>query len=98
LDYEIVAKAQRQVEELRGQTENGTSAFPDEATPVGGGRGAGRAFSVYGYGMTTWADLFTARQVLAIRSLCSSIHHLVPEHLRALVALLISKVIDMNNS
>jgi putative DNA methylase len=97
-DYEVVAVAQSRVAALYGVSDNGVSSFPDEATPVGGGRGAGRAFSVYAYGITVWADLFTARQLLAIRSLCSSIHELVPEHLRALVALLISKVIDMNNS
>lgn len=36
-----------------------------EPTPIGGGAGAGRAFSVAGYGLTRWADLFTKRQLLA---------------------------------
>ena len=39
--------------------------IPEERTPAGGGRGAGRAFSVHGYGATQWRDLFTARQLLA---------------------------------
>jgi adenine-specific DNA methylase len=38
---------------------------PIEATPKGGG-GAARAFSVAGYGLTRWADLFTARQLLML--------------------------------
>lgn len=39
---------------------------PEEPTPVGGGQGAGRAFSVAGYGMTRWRDLFTPRQLVAL--------------------------------
>jgi len=40
--------------------------LPTEPTPVGGGSGAGRAFSVQKYGMTTWASLFTQRQLVAL--------------------------------
>lgn len=97
-DYETIAEAQDQVQRLRLERMDGVPVFPDEPTPVGGGRGAGRAFSVHAYGMTRWADLFTARQLLAVSALCRSIRELVPEHLRPAVALLISKVIDMNNS
>ena len=39
---------------------------PEEPTPAGGGSGAGRAFSVQGYGLTQWRDLFTARQLMAL--------------------------------
>jgi len=39
---------------------------PDEPTPKGGGSGAGRAFSVQGYGLMKWRDLFTPRQLLAL--------------------------------
>jgi hypothetical protein len=39
---------------------------PEEPTPAGGGRGAGRAFSVRGYGLMKWRDLFTSRQLLAL--------------------------------
>ena len=39
---------------------------PSESTPRGGGRGASRAFAVYGYGFSQWADLFTPRQHLAL--------------------------------
>ena len=37
-----------------------------EPTPEGGGSGASRAFSVYRYGMRTWGQLFTNRQLLAM--------------------------------
>ena len=39
--------------------------MPQEPTPVGGGTGAGRAFSVHAYGLTRWNQLFTRRQLLA---------------------------------
>ena len=39
---------------------------PDEPTPKGGGSGAGRAFSVQGYGLMLWRDLFTSRQLTAL--------------------------------
>jgi putative DNA methylase len=38
-------------------------------TPLGGGSGAGRAFSQRNYGMDLFADLFTNRQLLAITTL-----------------------------
>jgi len=40
--------------------------IPDEPTPTGGGSGASRAFSVQGYGLMRWRDLFTPRQLLAL--------------------------------
>jgi putative DNA methylase len=39
---------------------------PEEPSPKGGGNGAGRAFSVQGYGMMRWRELFTHRQLLAL--------------------------------
>lgn len=48
---------------------------PDEATPRGGG-GAARAFSVAGYGLTRWVDLFTSRQLLALGTFVSGVRRL----------------------
>ncbi len=45
------------------------SLVPDEPTPMGGGSGAGRAFSQRNYGMDDFADLFTSRQLLALSTL-----------------------------
>jgi putative DNA methylase len=45
------------------------SLVPDEPTPMGGGSGAGRAFSQRNYGMNDFADLFTDRQLLALSTL-----------------------------
>ena len=62
-DYESVRLAQKAVAKLPD------SVVPDEPTPVGGGSGAGRAFSVRKYGMNTWGDLFNARQKLVLAKL-----------------------------
>ena len=44
----------------------GMNAVPDEPSPEGKGRGAERAFSVRGYNMNSWGDLFNSRQKLAL--------------------------------
>ncbi|SNB59969.1 DUF1156 domain-containing protein [Thermoflexus hugenholtzii] len=44
----------------------GMEPVPDEPTPLGGGPGAERAFSVHKYGLTRWGDLFNPRQQLAL--------------------------------
>src|SRR5207248_861495 len=69
-DYLIVNKAREKLEALVSGSFDGVPIIPDEPTPVGGGTGAGRAFSIQNYGMMTFADLFTARQKLALASLC----------------------------
>lgn len=51
------------------QEQNNTSLMsliPNELTPIGGGRGAGRAFSQRKYGINKWGDIFTSRQALAL--------------------------------
>jgi REP element-mobilizing transposase RayT len=45
---------------------------PEEPTPKGGGSGAGRAFSVQGYGLMRWRDLFTSRQLVALGTFVSA--------------------------
>jgi len=53
-----------------GRNLTGTlSMVPDEPTPLGGGKGAGRAFSQRNYGMDFFSDLFTPRQLLALTTL-----------------------------
>jgi len=47
--------------------------LPTEPTPAGGGSGAGRAFSIQGYGLMQWRDLFTSRQLLALGTLVRQI-------------------------
>ncbi|HPU31095.1 MAG TPA: DUF1156 domain-containing protein [Phycisphaerae bacterium] len=52
---------------------------PEEPTPAGGGTGAGRAFSVQGYGLMRWRDLFTPRQLLALGTLLGLIREISGE-------------------
>ncbi len=101
-DYATVLKSQRLLHEMLERWDQdgrrGLCPVPDEPTPEGGGSGAGRAFSVQNYGMLRWRDVFTARQLVAMSIFCRLSHDHVPETTRPLVALLISKVIDLNNA
>jgi len=73
-DYEAVRTAIERVKVIsRDSGQTRLPAVPDEPTPVGGGRGAGRAFSVHGYGMVSFGDLFTARQKLTMVALSQEI-------------------------
>src|SRR5262249_22950860 len=56
--------------------------LPTEPTPAGGGQGAGRTFSVQGYGMMKWQDLFTSRQLLALATLVKASRDAV-QHMRS---------------
>ncbi len=73
-DYDAVRTAMQRLAEVAGiPSRSGLSAVPDEATPAGGGSGAGRAFSLQRYGMMQWGDLFTARQKLALITAASHV-------------------------
>lgn len=47
--------------------------IPDEFTPIGGGKGAGRAFSQRAYGMERYGSLFTPRQLLTLNKLSEKV-------------------------
>lgn len=82
--------------------------MPDEPTPKAG-IGASRAFSVDGYGLRRWSDLFTSRQLLALgtfvkwtREAKSELEglHYDPEWIEAVAAYLAlqnDKVADYNS-
>ncbi len=40
--------------------------LPDEPTPIGGGTGAARAFSIHAYGLTKWKNMFSSRQLFTL--------------------------------
>jgi len=98
-----VRKAQARVAQILDEWERGGKQglcpVPDEPTPAGGGSGAGRAFSIQKYGMMTFGDLFTARQKVALvtitRYIASQMESLTAS---GLLALLLSKIADMNNN
>jgi putative DNA methylase len=70
---------------------------PDEPTPKGGGGGAGRAFSVHKYGMETWGDLFTGRQMLAALTIAGLTARRTGAPRQALACAL-SRLVDKNAS
>jgi len=63
---EELRAAEEAVDQVEAVFKDVPFGLPTEPTPVGGGSGAGRAFSVQNYGMTTWASLFTPRQLVAL--------------------------------
>ncbi len=62
-EIRLATETENELEVLYSQIPFG---LPDEQTPAGGGSGAGRAFSVQGYGLMRWRDLFTSRQLLSL--------------------------------
>ena len=59
-EIDCAGRAEAEVEKVFSDIPFG---LPTEPTPAGGGRGAARAFSIQGYGLTKWKDLFTSRQI-----------------------------------
>jgi adenine-specific DNA methylase len=66
IDLKVVSKAKEELEKRKQEHQGELSLVPDEPTPLGGGSGAGRAFSQRNYGMDKFEDLFTPRQLLAL--------------------------------
>ena len=100
-DYAAVLKAQARVAEILREWEQGGKQglcpVPDEPTPVGGGSGAGRAFSVQRYGMLQWGDLFTARQKAALVELGGQLR-LAPSSVHKVGSAALSRLADKNAS
>jgi putative DNA methylase len=67
-DISILKKTQKYLQQKRESLLKkwGLEPIPDEPTPEGKGSGAERAFSIASYGMSTWGDLFNARQKLTL--------------------------------
>ena len=63
-DLEVTEKAVKALREFTN-----LDLIPNEPTPMGGGSGAGRAFSQRNYGMNNFVDLFSPRQLLSLATL-----------------------------
>ena len=102
-DYKAVHKAQARVAQILEEWESGGKQglcpVPDEPTPVGGGSGAGRAFSVQRYGMVQWGDLFTARQKFGLTVLGGWIQGAEgAQAMRELLALALDRIASRSSS
>ncbi len=110
-DMQSIRKAVEEIERKQSQHKNDLSLVPDEATPMGGGSGAGRAFSQRNYGMNHFCDLFTNRQMLALTTLIELIgripeiasktnsnNHGLTIAVKTCLSLMIGKQADLTNS
>jgi len=102
-DYAVVHRAQKRVAAIIDEWERGGRTgicpVPDEATPIGGGSGAGRAFNVQNYGMFQWGDLFTARQKASLVTLCEIVRRTTAtEPAREIAGLALSRLTDIYNA
>ncbi len=97
-DYAAVLKAHRRMAEILKDWERsgkqGLCPIPDEPLPPIGTLG----FRVQRYGMLQWSDLFTVRQRLALVELGRATVSLTPSVQQTLIALLLGRMADGNNS
>lgn len=68
-DERAILAATQELADRKKRYKGAFTLLPDEPTPAGGGRGAGRAFSQRNYGMDVFSDLFTPRQLLALSTI-----------------------------
>ena len=109
-DFLAVKRAAGELEKRKAADNGSLPIVPDEPTPPGGGSGAGRAFNQRAYGMDTFADLFTARQLLALTTLVRLVRKAgdkvrsqsnepsYGDAVQALLSLLPGKQADLGNS
>jgi len=97
-DYAAVAAAQKALRQLEAAAvrDGGLSPVPDERLPPIGTLG----FRVQRYGILRWGQLFTARQKLALVTLCQAIDEVVSANssVREILALALSRMTNISNS
>ncbi len=71
-DLRAVRLATKRLEQIQRQS-GSLPMIPNEPSPQARGPGASRAFSLHKYGMTTWGDLFTPRQILALNTFAHAV-------------------------
>ena len=104
-DYDAIIGARQELHRLRAA---GTIDVPTEPTPIGGGRGAGRAFSQRSYGINEFADLFNDRQLLALATYANLANEYakgieqddggLAEAVGACLGLIVNRLADLNAS
>ena len=67
-DFEDYARATKHFQRVEGTLSGMAPAIPSEPTPVTRGSGASRAFSLRRYGMDSWGDVYTPRQLLVLNT------------------------------
>jgi len=76
IDLEIIGEAEDNIKLLAHERIGEYSLMPNEPTPDGKGGGAGRAFSQRNYGIDTFSDVYTHRQLLTLTTFAKEIFNL----------------------
>ncbi|MFO0915269.1 MAG: DUF1156 domain-containing protein [Pirellulales bacterium] len=107
-DFSTIERAKCELERRIREHVGEPSLVPTEPTPIGGGKGAGRAFSQRNYGMDEFRNLFTSRQLLSLTSIVALIRKASVEARRndvelgsaveASLSLCLGRVADLANS
>lgn len=95
-DYVAVRRATQALKSIASEhLPNGLCLVPDETLPLMSG-----TFNVPLYGVTTWGDLFAARQKLALVTFLKLLHSSVdlPPHLKEVASLGLSRFADICNA
>lgn len=108
-DFDAIQGASDSLERKKRNHSGPMSLLPEEPTPLGGGSGAGRAFSQRNYGMDLFVDLFTTRQLLTLCFLTKQVNEVgetlrgagdpaFAEAVQAILGLAVSRYTDICNS
>ena len=101
-DYNVLIKAQDSIMAIYNQWNDSGKGdvcpIPFEATPKGGGSGAGRAFSIHSYGILRYKNLFSNRQLLSLLTVRKLIEAENSAIIPDMLALSFTKGADGNNA
>lgn len=108
-DIDVAKSAATELERRQREHTDKLSMLPEEPTPIGGGSGAGRAFSQRNYGMDLFIDLFAPRQLLTLSFLTKCILDIgerirekeqsgLGEAVQVILGLAVSRFTDICNS
>ncbi len=101
-DHFALKNVRRELQRREAANTDPLARVPNEPTPEGKGKGAGRAFSQRNYGMDTFADVYTDRQALTLTTLARIIREQskskMPQTIQILSAFALGRVNDLSMS
>ncbi len=99
-DYRVVYLSQQELKRVtaKGDTDPVESLPSEPLNPIRPSPNARGLSAVTRYGMTTFADLFTSRQLLAMLTLCREVRGIDNAPVQRLMSFAVSKLADLSNS